>query len=205
MYTLCGTVLRTSYSRIRNYADRDGEPGTLGNFRLSTAGLRQISTAHFITQPQKLHSQLVGLVTAVMYQVAGLTCSFVNGMGLRAADVIHNNLTGDAQHFSPPPLATHQPDHNNGHGPLRYKSLDAQTFLSVHNSRLHSARYTTGNSYNKTLVNNSFLLTNIQYLNVHALNWIRSQTSQWHTNRMVWTRIDKLLPNAKFKAQHTVS
>jgi hypothetical protein len=99
MYTLCGTVLRTSYPRIRNYADRDGETGTRGNFRLSTAGSRQISTAHVITQPQKLHSKLVGLVTAVMYQVAGLTCSSVNGMGLQAAGVIHNNLTGDAHHL----------------------------------------------------------------------------------------------------------
>jgi len=30
-------------------------------------------TPHVIAQPQKLHSQLVGLVTAVMYQVTGLT------------------------------------------------------------------------------------------------------------------------------------
>jgi hypothetical protein len=70
MHILCGTVLRTSSPRIRNYADRDGETGTRGNFRLSTAGPRYIRTANVITQPQELHSQLMGLVTAVMYQVA---------------------------------------------------------------------------------------------------------------------------------------
>jgi len=39
--------------------------------------------------------QLVGLVTAVMYQVTGLTCSFVYDMGLQHAGVIHN-LAGSA-------------------------------------------------------------------------------------------------------------
>ena len=73
MNTICGTLLRTSYPRIRNYADRDGGTGTGGNFRLSTAGPRHIRTAHVIAQSHKLHSQLVGLVTAVMYQVTSLT------------------------------------------------------------------------------------------------------------------------------------
>jgi len=49
MHTLFGTVLRTSYPRIRNYADRDGETGTGGNFRLSTAGPQHIRTAQVIT------------------------------------------------------------------------------------------------------------------------------------------------------------
>ena len=57
MHTLCGTVLRTRSPRIRNYADSDGEIGTGGNFRFSTAAPRQINTAYIITQPQKLHSQ----------------------------------------------------------------------------------------------------------------------------------------------------
>ena len=50
-------------------------------------------------QPQKLHSQLVGLVTAVMYRVAGLTCTFVYGVGLQPAGVIHNNLDGYTHHL----------------------------------------------------------------------------------------------------------
>jgi len=85
-----GTVLRTSYPRIGKYADGDGETGTVGNFVVSNAGPRQIRTANVITQRQKLHSQLVGLVTAVMYQMAGLTCSFFTGMGLQPAGVIDN-------------------------------------------------------------------------------------------------------------------
>jgi len=68
---------------IWNYSNNDGETGTGGNFRLSTAGPRHIRTAHVITQPHKLHSQIVGLVTAAMYQVPSLTCSFVYGLGLQ--------------------------------------------------------------------------------------------------------------------------
>jgi len=91
MHTLCGTVLRTSYPRIRNWENSDGETGTGGNFRLSTARPRQIRTGHVITQPQ---SQLAGLVTAVMYNVPSLMCSSVYGMGLQPAGVIHSNLAG---------------------------------------------------------------------------------------------------------------
>jgi len=98
-HTLRCTVLRTSYFIIQNYADSEGESGIRGNFRLSHAVPRHIRTTHVITQPQKLHSQLVGLVTAVMYQVAGLTCSFVYGMGLQTAEVIHSNLAGHAHHL----------------------------------------------------------------------------------------------------------
>jgi hypothetical protein len=108
MHTLCGTVLRTRSRRIRNYADSDGETGTGGNFPLSHAAPRHIRTAQVITQPQKLHSQLLGPVTAVMYQVTGLTCSFVYGMGLQPAGIIHNNLTGDAHHL----LFFHMPPAN---------------------------------------------------------------------------------------------
>jgi len=65
MHTLCGTVLRTSSPRIRNYAD-GGETGTGGNFLLLHAVPQHTRRAQVIAQPQKLHSQLVGLVTAVM-------------------------------------------------------------------------------------------------------------------------------------------
>jgi hypothetical protein len=99
MHILCVTVLQTSYPRIRNYADRDGETGSGGKFRLSTAGPRQIRTRHVITQPQKLYSQLLRLLTAVMYEVAGLTCSFVHSMGLQMAGVIHNNLASNTNHL----------------------------------------------------------------------------------------------------------
>jgi len=42
MHTLRGTVLRTSSSITTNYADSNGETGTRGNFRLSTAVPRHI-------------------------------------------------------------------------------------------------------------------------------------------------------------------
>ena len=96
IHTLRGRVLRTSYFIIVNYADSEGESGIGGNFRLSHAAPRHIRTAHVISHPQKLHSQLVGLVTAVMYQVASLICSLVYGMGLQTAEVIHSNLAGHA-------------------------------------------------------------------------------------------------------------
>jgi len=34
-----------------------------------------------------------------MYQVAGLTCSFIYCMGLQTEDIIHNNLVGQAHHL----------------------------------------------------------------------------------------------------------
>jgi hypothetical protein len=63
--------------------------------KLSTFNCRttQIRKAHVITQPQKLHSQFVGLVTAVMNKVAGLSCSSVYSMGPQPDGVIYNNLT----------------------------------------------------------------------------------------------------------------
>jgi hypothetical protein len=67
----------------------DIETVTGRNFRLSTAAPRHIRTA-----PQKLHSQLVGLVTAIMYQMTVLTCSFVYSIGLQRERVIQNNLAG---------------------------------------------------------------------------------------------------------------
>jgi hypothetical protein len=69
MHTVCGTVLRTCYTRIQNYADGDGETATGGNFPLSYAAPQHIRTAHIIIWLQKLRSQLLGFITAVMYQV----------------------------------------------------------------------------------------------------------------------------------------
>jgi hypothetical protein len=79
MNIMCGTVMRTSSPIILNYADSDGVTATGGNFLLSTAAPRHIRTAY---KSEKLHSQLVGLLPAVMYQATGLTRSFVYGMVL---------------------------------------------------------------------------------------------------------------------------
>jgi len=79
MNTLCGTELRTSSPRIQNYADSDGETGTGGIFRLSHATPWPIRTAQVITNRN--------CMTAVMYQVTELTCSFIYGMGLKPAGI----------------------------------------------------------------------------------------------------------------------
>jgi hypothetical protein len=97
--TVCGTVLRTSYTRIWNYADSDGQTGTGETFPLSRPAPQHIRTAQVITQPQKLHSKLVELVTAVLYRVTGLMCSFVYGMSVQPAVTIHNNLAGETRPF----------------------------------------------------------------------------------------------------------
>jgi hypothetical protein len=54
------------FPRIRNYAYSAGETRTGGNFRLSHAAPRQNRMTHVITQPHKLQSQLVVLLTAVI-------------------------------------------------------------------------------------------------------------------------------------------
>jgi hypothetical protein len=95
MRTLHATFLRTNSTRIQNYAYSDGDTRTGRNFQLSHAAPQHNCMAQIITQPQKLQSQLLGLITAVMYRVTGLTCSFIYGMGVQPAGIIHNNLPSD--------------------------------------------------------------------------------------------------------------
>jgi hypothetical protein len=93
-------------SGIRNYGDSDAETATGVNSPHSYAKPRHIRTTQVITRPQKLNSQLVGLVTAVTYQVAVNTIGFVCSMSLQSTNIIHNNLAGDAHtlffHLRPP-------------------------------------------------------------------------------------------------------
>jgi hypothetical protein len=120
-------VLRTGSTRIRNYADSDGETGTGGNFPLSHAAPRRIRTAQVVAQPHKLHSQLVGLVTAMMYQVTGLTSSFVYGRGIQPTGIINNNFASDAHHLLIFPRAnrpTFAIIMSDGPGSLKHVSFD---------------------------------------------------------------------------------
>jgi hypothetical protein len=181
IYTLCDTVLKTSYPIIRNYADSDGGNGTCGNFRLLHAAPRHVCTAQIITRPQKLHSQLVGLITTVMYQVTGLTCSFVYGMGLQPAGTSHYNLAGDAHHLFFHVRPANQPTitgvdlcHKTLWRPrfTETRIIRYQSFVSVHNARFHPECFTTDKGSNKTCENNIILLTYIQYLKIHVRNWI---------------------------------
>jgi hypothetical protein len=208
----CGTVLRTTSPRIRNYADSDGETGTGGNFPLSHAAPRHICMAQVITQPYKLQSQLVRLVTAVMYQVTNLMCSLVYSMSPQHAGIIHNNVAGTARNlliFRVRPM--NQPTimgvdlcHKRFWCPwftetrvIRYKP-----FVSVRNAPFHSERYTINKGSNKTCESNIILPTNIQNLKIHVRNIMWSQTSQWYTNRMKYTWDDKMQPIAVCTVQH---
>jgi len=160
MNTLHGTVLRTSSPRIRNYTDSDGETGTGRKLRLSHAVPQHICTAQFITQPQKLHSHFLWPVTAVMYQVAGLTCGFVYGMDRRPAGVIHNNLAGDTQHMlffqvrpmNQPTIMSVNLCHRKAGCPWVTEThiIRYQPFVLIHNSRFHSECYTNDRGSNKT-------------------------------------------------------
>jgi hypothetical protein len=160
LHTVCGTVLRTSSTRIRNYADNDVETGTGGNFPLSHTSPRHIRTAQVITQPQKLHSQLMGLVIAVMYQAADLTCCFFYGMGLQPAGIIHNNLAGDAHHLlflhvrpvNQPTITGVDLFHKKCGRPCFTEThvIRYRLFVSVLNARFHSECYPIDKSSNTT-------------------------------------------------------
>ena len=181
MHTICGTVLRTSFTRIRNYADSDGETATGGKFWLSYGAPRNICTVQVITWSQERHSQLVGLVTAVMYQVTGLTCSFVYGLGLQPAGVIHNNLAAYAHHFlhfhvrpanQQPTITGVDLCHKNVRRPwfTETRAIPCQPFILVHNARFHSECYTNHKGSNQTCENNIIPPTNIQCLKIHVHN-----------------------------------
>jgi len=142
-------------------------------------------------------------MTAVMYQVTGFMCSFVYGMGLQP----RHKTAGDAHHFIffhvwPP---NQQPTirgvdlcHKNVRHPWSTEThvIRHYPFVSAHNAPFHSKCNTNDKSSNKTCDNNIIPPSNIQYFKIHVRNWIRSQTSQWYTNRMKWTWGDKLQPTA---------
>jgi len=69
-----------NFPRIWNYADSDGKTGTGGNFRLSHSATQHIRTTQLITQN-------TNYMTAAMYKVTGLTCSFVYGIGLQPVGI----------------------------------------------------------------------------------------------------------------------
>jgi hypothetical protein len=98
-------------------------------------------TAHIITQLDKIHSQMVGLATNLMYQVAGFTCSFVCCIGLQPDGVIHSSSPGDVHQlvfyhvrYENQPTITVGP---------QTRAVRYQPFGSVHNARHFSECYTT--------------------------------------------------------------
>ena len=79
-----------------------------------------------------------------------------------------------------------------------------QPFVSFHYALTpHWMLYNKGS--NTTWVKNSTLPTNIQYLKIHARNWIWWQASQGYTNRLIGTRVDTIEQNATWSLQHQLS
>jgi hypothetical protein len=194
MHTVCGTVLRTSSTRIRNYTDSDGQTGTGRKSPLSLAAPQHIRIAQVITQPQKLHSKLVVLVKAVSYRVTGLTCSFVYGMGVQHAVIIHNNLAGDTHpslffHMRPanePTQTGADHNHKNVGRPwfTKHVLFDTNHSVSVHNAPFHSQCHTTHKRTNKTCHNHITYPINIHYLTLqfpYVTEHDRSPHTDTHT------------------------
>ena len=90
MNTLRGTVLRTSYHKIKNYTDSVGETGTGGNF---------FHMPHHGTFVRRTLQHNTNYMTVVMYKVTGLTCTFVYSMSLQPAG-INQLVTHTTLYFS---------------------------------------------------------------------------------------------------------
>ena len=138
-----------------------------------------ICTAQFITQPQKLHD-------SCMYQVTGVTCSFVHGMGLQPAGinqlVTHIILFFRVRPANQQPTITgvHLCHKNGGHPHLCHKNgghpwftetrvIRYQLFVLVHNTRFHSECHTNDKCSNQTR-ENIIPPMNIQYHKIYARN-----------------------------------
>ena len=122
-------------------------------------------------------------MTAVMYQVTGLTCNFVYCMCLQPTGIIQTHITF---YFSTCDPRTSRPNnlcHKNVGRPwfTETRIILYQPFVLVHNARFHSECYTNDKGSKQTCENAIIPSTNIQHLKIHIRNWIRSQASQWQT------------------------
>jgi hypothetical protein len=174
---------------------RDGETGTGGNFWISCAASQHICTAQVITK-HKLH----------------VSCNVPRNrlkvkFRLRHGSPTCGHKPADAHHFiffhmrptnQQPTIRGVDFSHKNIGRPwfTETRVIRYQPFVSVHNAPFHSECNTNDKSSNNICENIIIPPTNIQYLKINVRNWIRSQTSQWYTNRMKWTWGDKLHPTA---------
>ena len=171
MHTLCGTVLRTSSPRIRNYTDNDGETGTGGNFRLAHAASRHIHTAQLITQEHKLQDS--SKVPSDQFNVQ---------FRLQHGSPTHGHIpAADAHHFiffqvqpanQQSTITSANLCHKNVGRPWFTEIIVTrfQPFVSVHNARFHPEGYTNDNGSNQSYQNNIITPSNIQYLKLHVCN-----------------------------------
>ena len=159
MNTVCGTVLRTSSHRIKNYTDSDGETGTGGNFRLSHATPLHICTVHIITQQHKLHDSCN--VPSDRFKIQ---------FCLQHGSPTHGHKpAGNTHHFiffhvrptdQQPTIMGVDLCHKNVGRPWVTETcvIQYQPFLSVHNDRFHSECYTNDKGNNKTCENKIILI-----------------------------------------------
>jgi hypothetical protein len=114
-------------------------------------------------------------MTAVMYQVTGLTWFHLHH---EPPTRVHRPA-GDAHHFlffyvrpanQQPTITGEDLCHKNVGRPWFTKTrvTGYQLFVSVHNDRFHSERYTNDKGSNKTRENNIIPPTNTQYLKIHV-------------------------------------
>jgi hypothetical protein len=116
-------------------------------------------------------------MTAVMYQVTGLMCSFVYSMGLQPVG-IYQLVTPITLVFHVRPT-NHQPTimgvdlcHKNV-GCSWFNGtrvIRCQPVVLVYNAQFHSECYTSDKHSNKTCENNIIPPTNTQYLKIHVRN-----------------------------------
>jgi hypothetical protein len=99
MHTVCGTVLRTSSTRIRNYADSGGETGTGRNFSTFTCSATAHSYGVRYNTATETTLTISGAPDSCNVPVDRFNVQFSLGMGLQPAAIIHNNLVGDEHHL----------------------------------------------------------------------------------------------------------
>jgi hypothetical protein len=114
--------------------------------------------------------------------MAGLTSSFVYGMGLQPAGIIHSNLASDTHILIFKMRLANQLKITGvdlclkKFGRIRFTETHAiryQPSVSVHNAKFPSQCHTTHKGSNKIYYNNITLPTNIRYLKTHVNEYNR--------------------------------
>ena len=117
-------------------------------------------------------------MTAVMYQVTSLTCSFIYGMGLQSTG-IKQLVTPITLYFLHVRPVNQQPTTTGvelchkvvGHPWFtETRVIRYQPFVVIHNTQFHSQCYTNDKGCNQTCENNIIPPTNIQYLKIRVRN-----------------------------------
>ena len=141
-----------------------------------------------------------------MYQVTGLTRSFVYGLGLQPAGVMHNNLAAYAHHFlffhvrpaNQPKKTGVKHWHKKVGRPwfTETRVIWFQPFVPDHNDRLHSECYTIDKGVKISF--SLWIYSTLKFTYVTAYDR-RSYTET------EWNKHDKLQPVTICRIQHHIS